>query len=65
MIKVHQLCKHYTKEFPLHEFNYTFESQRKYVITGPSGCGKTTLLRLVAGLESIDNLNIERKKPSP
>lgn len=54
MIKVHQLSKHYTKEFPLHEVNYTFEAHRKYIITGPSGCGKTTLLRLIAGLESID-----------
>ena len=24
------------------------------VMVGPSGCGKTTLLRLIAGLESID-----------
>ena len=24
------------------------------VIVGPSGCGKTTLLRLIAGLESVE-----------
>jgi ABC-type Fe3+/spermidine/putrescine transport system ATPase subunit len=24
-------------------------------LLGPSGCGKTTLLRLIAGLESIDS----------
>ena len=25
-------------------------------ILGPSGCGKTTILKLIAGLEDIDNL---------
>ncbi|MBP2161500.1 MULTISPECIES: ABC transporter ATP-binding protein [Asticcacaulis] len=29
-----------------------------FVILGPSGCGKTTLLRLIAGLESVDGGDI-------
>ncbi|HEY6168358.1 MAG TPA: ABC transporter ATP-binding protein [Verrucomicrobiae bacterium] len=32
----------------------TVEAGELMVLVGPSGCGKTTLLRLVAGLETID-----------
>lgn len=33
--------------------NYTFSDGKVTCLLGPSGCGKTTLLRMIAGLESI------------
>ena len=35
-----------------------------FMIVGPSGCGKTTLLRILAGLESVPSGTIEIETPS-
>jgi NitT/TauT family transport system ATP-binding protein len=35
-----------------------------FMIVGPSGCGKTTLLRVLAGLESVTSGTIEIETPS-
>src|SRR5215470_3682496 len=35
-----------------------------FVIVGPSGCGKTTLLRILAGLDSITSGTIEIETPN-
>ncbi len=40
-------------EYTLKDINLTIESGEFCVILGPSGCGKTTLLRMIAGLNSI------------
>jgi len=60
MIRLNKVSKYYKAGFPIHDFSYTFEDNKKYVIAGPSGCGKTTLLRLIAGLESLDAGEIYR-----
>lgn len=41
------------EEFTLRNINLEIENQDFCVILGPSGCGKTTLLRMIAGLNSI------------
>lgn len=41
------------EEFTLRGINLKIEDQDFCVILGPSGCGKTTLLRMIAGLNSI------------
>lgn len=41
------------EEFTLRGIDLKIESQDFCVILGPSGCGKTTLLRMIAGLNSI------------
>jgi multiple sugar transport system ATP-binding protein len=33
--------------------NFTAEDKEFVILVGPSGCGKTTMLRMIAGLESI------------
>ncbi|MDM8533210.1 ABC transporter ATP-binding protein [Clostridiaceae bacterium HSG29] len=60
MIKVINVSKYYKANFPIKDFSYTFEDNKKYVISGASGSGKTTFLRLIAGLESLDNGEIYR-----
>lgn len=40
-------------EYTLENINITIEGGEFCVILGPSGCGKTTLLRMIAGLNSI------------
>lgn len=41
------------EEFTLKDINLEIEDKDFCVILGPSGCGKTTLLRMVAGLNSV------------
>lgn len=41
------------EEFTLRNINLEIEEKDFCVILGPSGCGKTTLLRMIAGLNSI------------
>ncbi|MGX8794589.1 ABC transporter ATP-binding protein [Fusibacter sp. JL298sf-3] len=41
------------QEFTLRNINLEIEEKDFCVILGPSGCGKTTLLRMIAGLNSI------------
>lgn len=41
------------EEFTLRNINLKIEEKDFCVILGPSGCGKTTLLRMIAGLNSI------------
>ena len=60
MIRVTKISKYYKANFPIDDFTYIFEDNKRYVISGASGCGKTTLLRLIAGLESLDRGEIYR-----
>src|ERR671913_153475 len=39
----------------LKDVSLQFPSRKFVTLLGPSGCGKTTLLRMVAGLESVDS----------
>ena len=51
--------KNISKQFGQHEifdnYNLTVEEGKILAIVGPSGGGKTTLLRMLAGLETIDS----------
>lgn len=41
------------EDFTLRNINLEIEDKDFCVILGPSGCGKTTLLRMIAGLNSV------------
>ncbi len=52
-----------SKTFPggakaVDEISLTIEDGELMVLVGPSGCGKTTLLRMIAGLETVDDGSI-------
>ena len=42
------------EDYALLPLKFTFRDGGAYALLGPSGCGKTTLLRLIAGLETLD-----------
>jgi multiple sugar transport system ATP-binding protein len=41
--------------FTMENLSFTVPNGQTMVVLGPSGCGKTTLLRVAAGLQSIDS----------
>lgn len=68
MIEISNLSKHFfihgKKIEVLKELNLSVKKDKITVILGRSGCGKTTLLRLIAGLESLSLGEIKFKEPA-
>jgi multiple sugar transport system ATP-binding protein len=58
-LRLKSVDKYYGENHVLRDVNLTVPSGEFVVIVGPSGCGKTTLLRVISGLEQIDNGTIE------
>jgi iron(III) transport system ATP-binding protein len=54
MILVEQITKKYESLKVVDRFSFEVAHRSSIAITGPSGCGKTTILRLIAGLEMLD-----------
>ena len=55
-ITIQKLFKEYPNGFTaVHDLNLEVKDGEFMVLVGPSGCGKTTVLRMVAGLESISD----------
>ena len=52
-IRIVNLLKVFGTLHAVDNLNYTFSDGKVTCLLGPSGCGKTTLLRMIAGLESI------------
>jgi multiple sugar transport system ATP-binding protein len=52
-VELQQVRKSYAAVPVVHGVDLTIEDGEFCVLVGPSGCGKTTLMRMVAGLESI------------
>lgn len=55
MIKAENICLKLGNKTIFNNFNYIFDDNKIYCIMGKSGCGKTTLLRILSGLQLIDN----------
>jgi spermidine/putrescine transport system ATP-binding protein len=53
-IRLEGIKKYYRGELILSDLNLTIEAGKFFALLGPSGCGKTTILRLIAGLEPVD-----------
>ena len=55
MLELKNISKKFGKKEILSNFNLTIPEKQILAIVGPSGGGKTTLLRMLAGLETIDS----------
>lgn len=53
-IELKQVYKAFGATKVLQDFNFSFEKGKFTTLLGASGCGKTTILRLIAGLEDLD-----------
>ncbi|WP_392553266.1 sulfate ABC transporter ATP-binding protein [Orbus wheelerorum] len=54
-IVVKNIDKQFGQFKALQNINFTIKQGELAALLGPSGCGKTTLLRIIAGLESVSN----------
>ncbi|SDM27627.1 carbohydrate ABC transporter ATP-binding protein, CUT1 family [Dendrosporobacter quercicolus] len=52
-ITFQHVCKAYGENTVVKNLNFTIDEGERLILLGPSGCGKTTILRMVAGFESI------------
>lgn len=53
-IRLESVSKSYDGELILDNISLAIPSGKFFAILGPSGCGKTTVLRLLAGIETVD-----------
>ncbi len=52
-VHVDHVTKHYGSVVALRDVSLDIRDREFFTLLGPSGCGKTTLLRLIAGFESV------------
>ncbi|HHE6469012.1 TPA: spermidine/putrescine ABC transporter ATP-binding protein PotA [Providencia rettgeri] len=55
LIELKSLSKGFDGKQIISELDLTIQNGEFLTILGPSGCGKTTVLRLIAGLEDVDD----------
>ncbi|HGA4605686.1 TPA: amino acid ABC transporter ATP-binding protein [Streptococcus pyogenes] len=55
MLELKNISKQFGQKTIFDGFNLTVQDKKVLSLVGPSGGGKTTLLRMLAGLESIDS----------
>lgn len=57
-IQVRHVSRQFGGVTALNDISLSVSSHELVALLGPSGCGKTTLLRIIAGLESVDHGSI-------
>ncbi|MBM3655606.1 MAG: ABC transporter ATP-binding protein [Actinobacteria bacterium] len=53
-LSIENLSKNYGQQIAIKNLSLEIAENEFFALLGPSGCGKTTLLRALAGLESVD-----------
>ena len=56
-IKIENAQKRYGDNIIIENLSLDIKQGEFFTLLGPSGCGKTTLLRMIAGFNSIENGN--------
>ena len=59
VLSVKHICKQYKNHVILKKFSFEFTGGNIYGIVGPNGSGKTVLLKCLAGLETVNEGQIE------
>jgi NitT/TauT family transport system ATP-binding protein len=62
-IRIRDLCKKFGELTAVDGVSVDIAHGEFFMIVGPSGCGKTTLLRILAGLDSVTSGTIEIETP--
>ena len=57
-VKIEDVTKKYGDFTAIDKMNFTIKDGEFFTLLGPSGCGKTTLLRMIAGFNTIEAGNI-------
>ncbi|WP_072159957.1 spermidine/putrescine ABC transporter ATP-binding protein PotA [Pluralibacter gergoviae] len=55
LVQLAGICKGFDGKTVISDLNLTINHGEFLTLLGPSGCGKTTVLRLIAGLESVNS----------
>ncbi len=58
-VDVESVSKNYGKVAALNNVSLSIADREFFTLLGPSGCGKTTLLRIIAGFETVTAGNIQ------
>jgi ABC-type multidrug transport system ATPase subunit len=58
-IRVKNISKKYGNNRVFRKLSYDFEQGKKYAISGPNGSGKSTLLKVIAGIITPDEGNVQ------
>lgn len=53
-IHIKNVMKKYEDNVVIHDLSANIENGELFTLLGPSGCGKTTLLRMIAGFNSVE-----------
>lgn len=61
-IQVNKIKKNYSGTPLFEELNFAIHSQDKIGLVGQNGTGKTTLLRILLGIEGVDEGTVSKKK---
>ena len=54
-IHIKNVMKKYDDNIVIHDLSADIRSGELFTLLGPSGCGKTTLLRMIAGFNTVEN----------